>query len=155
GRKIPVRMPFQMGYIPPGLQVIESREKQGMPFTQKWAVSLTLGRPASASASNSDSEDGDAADRDAQVSIDVVPMSAGDPHDESGPVNTTVDGHPAARKTITIDPGTSELLRVLDVQGFAISITTSGVGRQAPERISHGLRLLGSDRAVWTTRPVG
>jgi hypothetical protein len=66
-----------------------------------------------------------------------------------------VDGHPAVRVRNKNGSETDEVLRVLDVRGFEVSITTSQLGKGEPERILRGLTLLGPDRTAWTSRPTG
>jgi hypothetical protein len=69
--------------------------------------------------------------------------------------DTTVDGHPAYTTTINYPAGmTNHVLSVYGVQGLEVDIQTSLGGTGTPVRILHGLRLLGSDRAAWTTRPL-
>lgn len=66
-----------------------------------------------------------------------------------------MDGHPAYTTTINYPAGmTNHVLSVYGVQGLEVDIQTSLGGTGTPVRILHGLRLLGSDRAAWTTRPL-
>ncbi|GAA4632713.1 hypothetical protein GCM10023196_067250 [Actinoallomurus vinaceus] len=151
-RKEPVRMPFQARYVPAGLRLAESLSDQGVPGSKKWRVELYFepsGRKPSSGVGSQDDDSGPG------VSIDVLPMSASDPNDETGPPNTTVDGHPAVRMRTKNGSGTDEVLRVLDVRGFEVSIMTSRLRKGEPERILRGLTLLGPDRTAWTTRPLG
>ena len=86
--------------------------------------------------------------------ITVLPLVPGGRSTDIVP-DTTVDGHPAYSTTADFPEGTrTRLLNVYGVQGFEVDIQAPAGTAGAPVRIFHGLRLLGPDRAAWTTRPL-
>lgn len=131
----PVQIPFRAGYVPPGLRVTGTSETRERP--DHWSVTLVLGpRTRTAGPATPATTDPPG------TAIGVRPAS---PHPDQTP-NTTVDGRPAY--------GAVRYLSVFDVHGLRVDIVTSANTKDEPARILRGLRLLGPDRAAWTTRPL-
>jgi rRNA maturation protein Nop10 len=140
----PLRVPFRAGFVPPGLQPAVSIER-GDPGSMRWSVTIGLDARASSADGNGP--------KPRQSVITAIPAASHSPTGESEPLNTTVDGHRAYRRTLKNRAETTEILRVAGVHGFEFRIETSDVGHSAPERILRGLTILGTDRTTWTSRP--
>lgn len=140
GANEPVRTPFRAGFLPRDMQVSGSLER-GVPGTNGWSLSFRI-------------EGRDGKGR-RTVAIAVTPMGSLVRTGGNEPLDTTVDGHRAHRRTRDYGGMKEEILRVVDVHGFEFWIRTTGVGHRAPERILRGLTVLGADPAAWTSRPFG
>ncbi|GAB3958072.1 hypothetical protein GCM10029978_002150 [Actinoallomurus acanthiterrae] len=149
GRTTPVGLPFRLTYVPPGLHVVGTTDERSSSTGEKWRTSLDLSADADGPPPGGYSDD---KHTPMSISVEVVPATAVDPADEAGPLNTTIDGHPAFRDKS--DDG-SEVLRVAGVHGAQVRIIAFKAGNGVPLRVLRGLQLLGLDRATWTTRPVG
>ncbi|MGH3373772.1 MAG: hypothetical protein ACRDP6_03440 [Actinoallomurus sp.] len=145
----PVRMPFQAGYVPKGQHVTGTYEAEEPPDSGRWLTGLLLSPRARTWA-----PDRTANTTQPSVVITLFPMVPGRRSPNLTP-DTTVDGHPAYTSTANYPLGvTLHLLSVYGVQGFEVDIQTSVGATSTPVRILRGLRLLGPDRAAWTTRPL-
>lgn len=145
----PVRMPFQVGYVPQGQHVTGTYGAEEPPDSGRWLATLLLSPRARTWA-----PDRTANTSQPSVAITLGPAVPGMQSPDLAP-DTTVDGHPAYTSTLNHPSGvTTHLLNVYGVQGFEVDIQTSVGATGTPVRILRGLRLLGSDRAAWTTRPL-
>ncbi|MCO6007151.1 hypothetical protein NE236_19395 [Actinoallomurus purpureus] len=149
GETAPVSKPFRLTYVPPGLHVIETTDDRSFSTGVKWRTSLDLSADADGPPTRGYPDD---KHTPMSIRVEVSPVAAVDPADEDGPLNTTVDGHPAFWKK---SGDGWEALRVIGVHGFQVRINAFKAGNGVPLRVLRGLRLLGPDRAAWTTRPVG